>query len=228
MEGFKLIFRSKYLGYIAILVLAYGMTLNLVEITWKDQVKSLYPVKKDFQAFMGNFFIFTGLASFAIGFAMKNVVKRFGWLASALITPVIILVTSIMFFGFSLYSDFFLPASLLATSLPLTLAVVIGAMQNIASKSTKYALFDPTTQMTYIPLDDDLRVKGKAAVDVIGGRLGKSLGGHIQSVALILSAGSQLTIAPMLMGIIVMITVLWIYAAKKLSIAYEAKLKEQE
>jgi len=80
--------------------------------------------------------------------------------------------------------------------------------------------------MTYIPLEDDLRIKGKAAVDVIGGRMGKSFGGHIQSLALILTGGSQLTIAPMLMIIMTIISVVWLFAAKKLSLEYAKKLKE--
>lgn len=227
-ESFKLIFQSKYLGYIAILVLAYGMTANLVEVTWKDQVKKLYPGKSDYQAFMGNFFVATGVTTMLIGFFVKNTVKKFGWLVAAMITPIVLLVTSAAFFGFTLYSDFILPAAMLQTQLPLLMAVVIGAVQNIASKGTKYSLFDPTTQMTYIPLEDDLRIKGKAAVDVVGGRLGKSLGGHIQSIALIVTGGNQLTIAPILLAMMALVTLVWIFAVKRLSKAYEAKLKESE
>ncbi len=228
MESFKMILKSRYLGYIAILTLAYGMTLNLVEVTWKDQVKLLYPEKSTFQAFMGNFYIATGIASLLIGFTMKNVVKRFGWLISAMITPVVLLLTSVLFYGFTLYSHMLLPIAIVGTTLPLIIAVIIGAIQNIASKSTKYALFDPTTQMTYIPLEDELRIKGKAAVDVIGGRMGKSMGGHVQSIALILIPGAtQLTIAPVLMGIMLVIILWWIYAVKKLNKEYHHKLHER-
>ena len=57
-------------------------------------------------------------------------------------------------------------------------AVTFGAAQNIMSKSAKYSLFDPT-KGRYIPFDPESKVKGKAAIDVVGGRLGKSGGSFV-------------------------------------------------
>lgn len=226
-ESFKMIMSSKYLGYIAIIVLAYGMTANLVEVTWKAKVKEMYASKSEYKIFMGNFFVATGFITMFVGLFLKNVVTRFGWLTAAMVTPIMLLVTSLGFFGFALFSDMLLSAAVLATSLPLLISVIVGAVQNIASKSTKYALFDPTTQMTYIPLSDEERVKGKAAVDVIGGRLGKSLGGHIQSVALLLTGSTQLGIAPILMVFLIVVVAFWIFSLTKLSKEYEDKLKQK-
>ena len=73
------------------------------------------------------------------------------------------------------------------------MAVIMGATQNILSKATKYSLFDSTKEMAYIPLDDELKVKGKAVVDVTGARLGKSGGAIIQYLLLTFIPGASLS-----------------------------------
>ena len=108
------------------------------------------------------------------------------------------------------------------------MAVIVGAVQNILSKGVKYSLFDPTKEMAYIPLDQELKVKGKAAVDVIGGRLRKTSGGSIEIILLTITAGNQLTIAPYLFVIIVFVGLTWVSAVKGLSKLYTAKVGLQE
>lgn len=40
-DSFKMIFTSKYLGLICLLVLCYGISINLVEGVWKSKIKKL-------------------------------------------------------------------------------------------------------------------------------------------------------------------------------------------
>jgi AAA family ATP:ADP antiporter len=107
------------------------------------------------------------------------------------------------------------------------LAVIIGAAQNIVSKGAKYALFDPCKEAAYIPLDSESKTKGKAAVDVVGGVLGKS-GGSIVQQMLIAIFGSLSASTPYLGGVLGAIISVWIGAANSLSKQFHKKQEEME
>jgi ATP/ADP translocase len=46
---------------------------------------------------------------------------------------------------------------------------MVGAVQSILSKSAKCALFDPTLQMAYIPLDNESKVLATSIHCIIDG-----------------------------------------------------------
>jgi AAA family ATP:ADP antiporter len=93
----------------------------------------------------------------------------------------------------------------------------------LIAKSTKYALFDPTKEMSYIPLDEDMKVKGKAVVEVVGGRMGKGGGAWINSGLLSIIPGATFfTIVPYTFSIFVVICISWLVVVKLLSKKIEA------
>ena len=208
--------------------MGFGLASNLVDVTWKSQLKEYLPESNDYLAFMGRFSFWTGIATMVFIMLTKGIVRRFGWFVGAIITPIMLLVTSSLFFAFIFLKGDSDASVLIFGMSTVYLAVMIGAAQNILSKGMKYSLFDPTKEMAYIPLDQDLKVKGKAAVDVLGARLGKSGGSFIQFALLTITAGSQLTILPYLCGIILIVILLWMVVIKNLSRLYEGKVKERE
>lgn len=229
VESFKYLARSRYIGLLALLVISYGIAINLVEVTWKNQLKILYQNNaNDYSAFMGEFSFFTGAVTiFMMLFVSSNVIRRFGWTTAALITPIVLFVTGVGFFSFIIFKDSLAGlVSMLGTS-PLMLAVLFGQAQNIMSKSTKYSLFDPTKEMAYIPLDQESKVKGKAAIDVVGARLGKS-GGALINQGLILLFGSISAITPYVAVILFLIMFVWLWAAKNLGAMYNRLTQEKE
>lgn len=227
-DGFKFLFTNKYLGMIALLVLCYGISMNLVELLWKNQLKLAFPHPNDYNNFMGNLSIGTGIFTIITIILSKGIVEKFGWFLGAVITPVMILVTGCLFFACIFFSGLMEPVSAMFGMSSLIMGVWIGTIQNILSKGVKYSLFDPTKEMAYIPLDEQSKTKGKAAVDVIGARLGKASGGYISSGLLIVTAGTVSDIAPYLSIFIVGVICVWIFAVKNLGSMYAAKLEEQK
>ena len=195
-ESFMYLAKSKYIGCLAILVIGYGIAINLVEVTWKHQLKLQYQNANEYMTFMGYFSFITGLTTILMMlFVGGNVIRRFGWGVGAQITPVVLLISGVGFFSFVIFRDSLTAFVSILHTTPLMLAVIFGTIQNIMSKSAKYSLFDPTKEMAYIPLDQEAKVKGKAAIDVVGARLGKSGGALIQQ-GLIIAFGTLGAITP--------------------------------
>lgn len=210
-ESLKVVFSSKYLAYLAVLVLGYGISINLVEVTWKSQMKIQFPDTAEYVKVMGIFSMTTGGTTIILMVIGANILRNLGWFVGALITPIVMLITGVIFFSFIVFKDLFIPILAIVGMTPVFTAVIIGWAQNVFTKGAKYSLFDPTKEMAYIPLPDNLKTQGKAAVDGVGGRLGKSGGGIIQQILLIGIVGStQITIAPYIAVCLIIIVSLWL------------------
>ena len=106
---------------------------------------------------------------------------------------------------------------------PLMSAVIIGGAQQILSKSAKYALFDPTKEMAYIPLDIELKNQGQGPPLMWPATVfAKACGGYISGgLLIILSATDLMVIAPWLAMIVITMIIIWCYAVKRLSRLYD-------
>ena len=227
MESFKYILHSPYLGLIAMLVLAYGVSINLFEGVWKGQIAIAYPTEVQYNQVMGGLSTVTGGMAVILMLVGSNVLRCFSWRTCALITPMILITGSLVFFGLIYYNNSLLPEGMKIVDAIkeniidvklIAFAVGLGVFINAFAKAVKYSLFDPTKEMAYIPLDPELKVKGKAAVDVIGGRGGKSAGSYIQMGLLTAFSGSALyQLVPIIAPIAIGVVFLWILSVFGLS-----------
>jgi ATP:ADP antiporter, AAA family len=231
-ESAKLIFSSPELGLIAILIMAYGVTINLVEVQWKNQLGLYYAGDKGgYNWFMGQFSTVTGISTILFGlFAGSNILRRVSWFTAAVITPLVITLGGVIFYFF-IFSEKFIQFVLtnVASVSAVTAATFLGAVIVVASKAIKYILFDSTKEMAYIPLDDELKTKGKAAVDVIGGRAGKAGGAFTQSTLLILFATKDVVaIAPQAFIVFVVVCGLWLVSVRILARKVDEAVKRRQ
>ncbi|KAF6176783.1 hypothetical protein GIB67_020505 [Kingdonia uniflora] len=227
MKSLKFLVSSRYVRDLATLVVAYGISINLVEVTWKSKLKAQFPSPNEYSAFMGDFSMATGIATFTMMLLSQWIFNKYGWGVAAKITPTVLLITGAAFFSLILFGGPLAPVIGSLGMTPLLAAVYVGAMQNIFSKSSKYSLFDPCKEMAYIPLDEETKIKGKAAIDVVCNPLGKSGGALIQQF-MILTFGSLANSTPYLGGVLLVIVLAWLTAAKSLDSQFTTALHKEE
>ena len=223
LKSFKYIAKSKYLWLMVVCSAAFGCSINLVEAVWKAKIKELYPTVNSYAEFNGLYILWTGVTIIVMTIIGNNIMRNHNWFIAAIISPIIIMVTGIMFFVLVVFDTQILSLfdHIIIIS-PLVIAVSVGAIQNILAKGTKYSIWDSSMQMLYIPLDKELRTKGKAAVDVVSSKFGKSSSGLLQSVIFtVIPTATFTSISPILMVMFTIICILWIYAIRKIYFEYQ-------
>ena len=226
-ENLRYLLSSRYMLCLVAIVISYNVVINLVEVLWKHEVKELYPSPLAYNLYMNQVTTWIGIiATVASLLVSGNSLRVFGWTRTALITPAILLITSVGFFGF-----FFLKGSPeLALAFvgvsPLTLVVFFGTLQNCCSRAAKYTVFDATKEMVFIPLPQEEKIKGKAAVDGICNRLGKSGGSVIYQFLLIIFSTIS-ACAPYVAVILFSIIGVWMMAVRSLGKQFHEKIQPQ-
>ncbi len=221
-ESFSYLSNSKYLLCIAVIVVMYNLVINMSEIVWKDKLLQLYPSPNDFNNYASHLHSIMGIVSTVTAVFMATIIAKFGWTKTALITPVIMLATAVGFFGFLSFQETLVDVFVAWIGMtPLAIAVFFGSMQNCLSKAAKYSVFDTTKEMAFIPLSHECKLRGKAAIDGVGSRLGKS-GGSLLFQGLMMFFTSISACLPFVAIIFVVCIVLWIVAAKSLGKQFNA------
>jgi len=229
-KNFAYLSKSKYLLCIAIIVLTYNISLNLIEVIWKNQVHLLHPYAADYNIYMGKVITYVGITSTLFAFFLcGQSMRRFGWTFSAYITPVILLLTGILFFIYLLFQEVgFLGAIASFVGMtPLALCAFLGSLQNCFSKSCKFTFFDMTKEISFIPLSKECKLRGKAAIDGVGSRLGKSGGALIQQFLLLIFGTLAMTTS-YVAGILLIIFMCWIYAIRSLGKQFKELTESNE
>lgn len=229
IDSLKYVLSSRYIGLITMLIVCYGISINLVEGVWKKKIELYFVEPTKIGAFMADVQIYTAVCTFLMMLVASYMLRKYSWKVVAMITPLMLGISGFLFFLFVSSDKYIESQFAMMTGLAALVAVICGAAQNVLSKSTKYSLFDSTKEMTYIPLDEDLKAKGKAAADVIGGRLGKSGGAMVQSTLVMIFPGlSLIDLAPSFFVIFVIMIVFWLMSVNTLSGDFKAALKEKE
>ncbi|WP_067515676.1 Npt1/Npt2 family nucleotide transporter [Endozoicomonas ascidiicola] len=217
-DSFKYLARCPYLTSIALMMLGYCISINMVELAWKSQLVEKYPSEVDYSMFMGKVALVNGIGSLLCGLMTPVLLNR-SWFTATFATPFIILITAAPFFIFTLFQNANLNL-LFFSSLDLSmLSLNAGLCCHALGKSAKYTLFNTTKEMTFVPLDVERKYKGKAAIELVVSRVGKAGSSLLQQI-LISLGGSMSLITSWLAGAFLMAIIMWLFAIKKLGKHY--------
>ncbi|CCM09942.1 ADP,ATP carrier protein 1 [Cardinium endosymbiont cEper1 of Encarsia pergandiella] len=234
MESISFLAKSRYLTLISILVIGYGLMIALFEAVQKAQVQKYVQIIGDdtiYAAIYAQQQTAVGIIAIVVALFLATPILKKGWRFAASVTPITALVMTLLFFAFLRFGsalDEFLK-SIHVTAL--YMSVQIGIYNVVLIKSVKYVLFDPTKEAVYIPLDEETKVRGKAAVDGVGARLGKSLASVlITAMSTLFGGGGIENIRTPIVLIIIAVIILWLLALRtlgKLKVAAEEKHKAE-
>ena len=229
-NNFKYLLQSKYLLCIAAIVLGYNACISLTEICWKDQLLHIRPLPNDFNAYMGHVIKWTGIVATIIAVITNVTIRRLSWTWNAMVTPFLLLITGVGFFAFLLLkgSSAGIGIAALCGTTPVALGVLFGAMQQTTSRASKYTIFDATKELAFIPLPRESKIKGKAAIDGVGSRLGKS-GSAVIYQLLLPFLGTVSATIPYIAFTMLLVIGAWMFAVSYLGKRFQSfDIREEE
>lgn len=212
-ECFAYLAQSRYLTYMVIIVVGYNIVYNLADVMWTEQVNQTYQTSKELNAYMNYITKLTGVVAVTCAFMISgNVIRRYGWTIAALITPVVWFVTGIGFFSGIVFEGSVV-MDILATFIgnPANFVLLLGSMQICLGRGCKYTVFDEAKEIAFIPLPKQNQRKGKAVVDGLASRFGKS-GGAMIYIMLLSLCGNVPATAPYVAVITLIALSAWLYA----------------
>lgn len=217
-ECFYYLSKSRYLIYMVIIVVGYNVVYNLADNMWVYKIQEIYPNKRDANTYMNNITSIMGYTAVALALLLSgNVIRRFGWTIAALITPIVWLLTGMGFFsGLVLEKSMFFDVFSAFASNPSNVVLLLGSIQICLGRACKYTVFDEAKEIAFIPLPKENQRKGKAVVDGLASRFGKS-GGSLILILLGL-IGSKAEIIPYVSVIVFVVLIAWLYATYKMGV----------
>lgn len=229
IHSFKLIFTSKYLVLISMMTIGYQISTSFIGSIWKSKLMKLYPTVGGYTSYIGKLLTYQSFVIIVLMLIGTNIVRRVSWSTAAIITPLLILCIGLVLFSFIMFENTIglQVATLLGTE-SLTIISVIGSVHLILGKAAKFSLLDSTKEMAFIPLNNEIKSKGRVAVYILG-IIFASSGAIIQTIIFILRPEYTYTEAtPFFLIATVVISILWLYSIKKLGKEYQKKLIDNE
>lgn len=216
-ECFSYLRKSRYLTYIVLIVIGYNLVYNLSDIMWTYQIEMVAETGKEINAYMNRITSLTAVVAVLLALLISgNVIRKWGWTVAAMITPIVWFLTSIGFYSGLVFEGTIL-FDILATftANPANFVLLLGSTQMCLGRGCKYTVFDEAKEIAFIPLPRENQRKGKAIVDGLASRFGKS-GGSMIYLLLFYLFGEMANVIPYVSIIVFIALGIWLYATLKM------------
>ncbi len=154
--GTAILLKSRYLFFMALLVLFMQLVINLLDFQFNGLVKNVIPAEDARSGFFGYFYMsINGLALLIQIVLAPIMLKKLGAMKSLWLAPVLLTV-----------------AAIAIIAMPM-LTIVAGAM--VLAKGLDYSLTRAAKEMLYLPLSFEEKYKAKAVIDMFVYRTAKGV-----------------------------------------------------
>ena len=228
-EGFGHIFTSRYLMMLAVMVMTFGVILNLMMRLLEHHkfqvMKAGTFCAETYHNVISNLNMASGYLGFLVSviaavISIRLLRKKNGWFKVAVVVPI---VTGCL--SFMLLMSFALQQS--ATS-AMQMFVVISIF-TLLLKQAKPFFFKPVKEMAYIPLEAELKVKGKAIIDLAVERFSIALGTPVFTLVFALTQmirpGADVTIP--VISVVMILSIVYFFCIRGISKEYEILIKKR-
>lgn len=189
---------NEFVRNMVIMISSYGLLIGFYESIWKHYLKMQFDSPIIYSKCMAMISTTTGIFTIGLMSVVSDCFRKWSWTRIALITPISMCIMGVLFFG-----------SIQTKSIGLI--SVTGAIITIFLKGAKYAIFDPCKEIAYIPMDEDIKTRGKAMIEILSSPIGKSGSNCILQI-LILVLGS-IELSATIVGLLYITTAMyWIFS----------------
>ena len=178
-----------------------------MEVAWKASLREKFSDPRLYSQFMGSVSSALGLCTGVAMVVSPTIFLKCTWRQVASVNPNLMLWGGLAFFLAMIFGSPQIQGGI----------ILGGTALYIFGRASKFSLLKPAEEMVYITLDDNARRSGKAAIDVVGSQMGKSLSSLMQQVFLIFGQGKIQRTYPMMAVLLVAVGTVWIKAVERLA-----------
>jgi ATP:ADP antiporter, AAA family len=198
-----MIYSSRYLRVIAILICLSSFTTTVAGWQFKAMAKEVLTQRDALAAFFGDFNLYAGIFALLLQVALTSrLLRRFGIGPALLLAPLALIVTSV---------------GVITWGTLLSVVLLRGGDQVL-----RYAVDKPSVELLYLPIAANVKVHAKSLIDAVIWRFGDGLGG----ASLLLFATYLQVPASRMSWIILALAPAWAIAAVYCQRLYVATLRD--